>query len=43
MNAALWAVQGSLAVAFPAAGEMKVSAKGKFTPMSEKRECAQNI
>jgi hypothetical protein len=40
MNAALRAVQGSLAVAFPAAGEMKVFAYGKFNPMSGKREHA---
>ena len=40
MHADLWAVQGLLAVALPAAGEMKVFAYGKFNAMSEKREHA---
>ena len=40
MNTALWAVQGLLAVAFLAAGEMKVFAHGKLKAMSEKREDA---
>ena len=39
MHADLWPFR-DLAVALPAAGEMKVFAYGKFNAMSEKREHA---
>jgi len=40
MNAALWAVRRLRAVAFPAAGEVKMFAYGKFKAISEKSEHA---